>query len=160
MLCPRRMGGWEVNPYGLPLDSAGNLLITTTTMLFGSTPGAVQVTATAAGLAPVRFNLTVVAAEAVRAPELTSIFSAGGSQPVVQDLAPLSTAFAAGNNLAANEQTITAGAGDITEGRLPLVLGGTCVEFAGQRAPVLSVSTKAVAFIVPDADPAPLPSRC
>lgn len=119
----------------------------------GSAVGAVTVTATVAGLAPVRFSLTATEATApvVVGPRVAAggVVGVGGSIPPVKQISSNGLASIYGENFAPSGTARVVSAEDIVGGRVPTKLAGVCVEVAGQRAPVLAVYPKQLNIQVP-----------
>jgi len=107
----------------------------------GDTLGEVTVTASVEGLPPARFALT-----AVSKPLITGLRGSGsGSEPV----APGSLVSIYGSGLAPGPAVYTPKLQDYVDGKLPLRLRGTCVQFGPALAPIAMLSPNQLLVIAP-----------
>jgi len=118
----------------------------------GAASGPFALTASAAGLNSVVFNVTSVAAISPTAPQITpnGVVSAGLSAPPVTSLADNSIASVFGANFAPPGTSRQAGSGDLVNGSLPTQFAGACITVGGLPAPIFSVYPNQINFQVPD----------
>jgi uncharacterized protein (TIGR03437 family) len=144
---------WRVVSGDLQLVSSSSVAaaagLTTAKLRAGATPGPAVVQVGSPGLAtPLAISLMVVApAPAI---EEGSVVGAGGSNPPLALASPLGVMSLRGVRLlpfSASAAAVTES--DLVEGRYPTLFRGICVDFGGQRAPIVSVGESAVAFQVP-----------
>jgi uncharacterized protein (TIGR03437 family) len=121
-------------------------------LTLGATTGPLKITASAAGLAPVTFNLTVTApVVTVPMPTVTSggVEGAALSVPAVQALSSGGIASIFGSNFASSAAFQKVGSGDLVNGEVPTNFQGICVTVSGVNAPVFGASSTQVNFQVP-----------
>jgi uncharacterized protein (TIGR03437 family) len=119
-------------------------------LTLGATVGAVKITASAAGLASVTFNLTVTQpVVTVPTPTITNIAGAALSVPAVQALSTGGIASIFGMNFGGAAGFVKVGAGDLVNGQVPINFQGTCVSVGGVSAPIFGLSNTQVNFQVP-----------
>jgi uncharacterized protein (TIGR03437 family) len=124
------------------------------TLTLGATAGVVRVTATAAGLTPVVFevNATAVAPSTPRpAIAVGGIIGVGASVPQVRALATRGIVSIFGENFlpAGSTGRRVDFATELVGGALPTRLLGVCVEMGGVRAPMLDVFPNQLNVVVP-----------
>lgn len=139
-------GEAQLNPSTLNTDSTGIARVQVT---LGNLLGPVTVSATAAGLPAVTFELT--AEPYTGPPPITDIVSAGMSTPPVRKLAVGGLAVLLGGPFAESARQITPD--DYVEGKLPTNVAGLCVRFGPELAPILSVAPNQVRVQVPAVAP-------
>jgi uncharacterized protein (TIGR03437 family) len=100
----------------------------------GNTPGAVVVTASVSGLAPVQFHLTANAAAPLPTISSGGITGAGGSVPPVAMISPGGLASIYGSNFAPAGTSRMVYGDDLMNGNLPTQLAGVCVQVGGLPA--------------------------
>jgi uncharacterized protein (TIGR03437 family) len=115
----------------------------------GRTAGTVTVTATASGLAPVKFTITVKTVVSPDAPRIASggVTGAGLSVPPVRAVSPNAIVTIWGESFASPgsaPQTAAPSAGQV-----PTKVAGVCVRFNDLAAPIYLVATNQVNVIVP-----------
>jgi uncharacterized protein (TIGR03437 family) len=119
-------------------------------LTLGATVGALKITASAAGLTSVAFNLTVTQPiVTVPMPTITNVEGAALSVPAVQALSTGGIASAFGTNLGAAAAYVKVGSGDLVNGQVPVNFQGICVNVGGVSAPVFGASATQVNFQVP-----------
>jgi uncharacterized protein (TIGR03437 family) len=118
----------------------------------GTASGPFSVTASAAGLTSVVFDVTAAAAISPTAPQInpSGVVSAGLSAPPVTSLSDNAIASVFGINFAAPGTAREAGPGDLVNGDLPTQLAGACITVGGSPAPIFSVFPNQINFQIPD----------
>jgi uncharacterized protein (TIGR03437 family) len=146
-------GAATVNPAVVATGSDG---LARTVVTMGSTPGAVRVTATSQGVAPLTFNLTAVDSGPPPAPPGSprifpgGISSVGLSQPPLRTFSPNQLFSIFGENfLPAGTPGRRVQASEILNNRLPTNLLGVCVEVDGISAPVFDVFAGQINAVMP-----------
>lgn len=114
-------------------------------------PGTMIVTATAASIPAVRFELTSLRV-GPPLPEISSggVVSAGLSTPALRVLATNSIATVFGDRFAPAGTNVIAGPDNFIQGKVPTNLAGICVTVDGVAARILAVTEKQINFIVPE----------
>jgi uncharacterized protein (TIGR03437 family) len=136
-------GAATVSPAVVPTGVDGRA---SASVRLGSAPGAVVLTATVAGLPPLNFQLNVL-------PFQPAQISPNGV--VLATLTPFVTTVSPGAIISIFGDRFTEGGGGASaprigaDGRVSTELAGVCVEIAGQRAPMLSVSRNQINAQVP-----------
>ncbi len=121
-------------------------------LTLGATVGALKITAAAAGLSGVTFNLTVTQpVVTVPQPQITSggVEGAALSVPAVQALSTGGIASVFGSNFGGGAAFQKVGTGDLVNGQVPVNFQGICVNVAGVPAPIFGASNTQVNFQVP-----------
>lgn len=145
---------------GTPTATTGADGVASTTIVFGATAGAVQVSARVEGLNPAVFNLTATATGGGGGPigpprpaiARQGIIGVGSSVPAVRMLSPRGIVSIYGENFL---PAGTAGRRvnfdtETVNGILPTRLLGVCVEIGAIRAPLLDVFPTQLNVIVPN----------
>jgi len=121
-------------------------------LTLGATIGALKITATAAALPTVTFNLTVTQ-PVITTPQpqinTAGVEGAALSVPAVQALSTGGIATVFGTNFGAGPAFIKVGAGDLVNGQVPTNFQGICVNLGGVAAPIFGASATQVNFQVP-----------
>ena len=158
----RVMGRLEVGVAGVPVNftmASGDATLSAAVAVtnaeglasimatLGAIPGTVVIRASVTGLAPVDFTLTSSPGVGGKLPEIVSILGAGLSTPAVRDVSVNGLVQLSGRFFASDK---TDSAGLPTEGILPVILAGVCVEFGAARAPLLRVTPQELAIVVPE----------
>jgi uncharacterized protein (TIGR03437 family) len=130
-------GSATLNPASMSTAFDGSAY---TAVTLGSTPGPVTVTATVAGLTPVTFNLT---STPTNGPQISpgGIVGAGLSTPPVQAVSPNGIISIFGKNFAPDGTLRKVAGSDLVDGLVPTNLGGVCVLFGTQRAPIFLITS-------------------
>jgi uncharacterized protein (TIGR03437 family) len=115
----------------------------------GNTPGAVVVTASVSGLAPVQFHLTANPAAPLPTISSGGITGAGGSVPPVAMISPGGLASIYGSNFATAGTSRLVYGGDLVNGNLPTQLAGVCVQVGGLPAFITYVGPGQINIQVP-----------
>lgn len=127
----------------------------TSEITLGQTPGAVTVTATAAGLPPVRFSLTITPPVTGPQPRINpgGVVGAGLSTPPIRDFSPGAIASIFGQQFTAPGAPLRRVSGaDLVNGQVPQVFAGVCILVGTVRAPVFLVAETQVNFQIPRVD--------
>ncbi len=128
-------------------DSAGKAVAA---IKLGDTAGPVIVTATAAGLPSLQFQLTVKPAAFVPTISAGGVAGAGGSVPAVTQISPGALATIYGSNFAPQGTARQLQAGDLVGGNLPTSLASVCVQVGNTLGFPIYVSPGLINFQVPD----------
>ena len=115
----------------------------------GNTPGAVVVTASVTGLAPVQFHLTANPAAPLPTISSGGIAGAGGSVPPVAMISPGGLASIYGSNFAPAGTSRMVYGDDLVNGNLPTQLAGVCVQVGGLPAFITYVGPGQINIQVP-----------
>jgi len=121
-------------------------------LTLGATVGALKITAAAAGLSGVTFNLTVTQPViTVPMPTITSggVEGAALSVPAVQALSTGGIASVFGINFGGGAGFVKVGSSDLVNGQVPTNFQGVCVTVGGASAPIFGASQTQVNFQVP-----------
>jgi uncharacterized protein (TIGR03437 family) len=145
-------GAATVNPpqaITLP-DGSASAIVT-----LGNTAGTVTITAAAAGVTSVAFTATATAAVSPTAPHISpgGVVGAGLSAPPVTGIVQNAIVSIFGIRFAPDGTARQVGGDDLVDGRLPTNLGGVCVLFGTQRAPMFAVFPSQLNVQVPVAAP-------
>jgi len=135
-----------------PTATTGGDGIATIQLTLGATIGPLKITASAAGLSSVIFNLTVTQpAIIVLQPQITSggVEGAALSIPAVQALSTGGIATVFGMNFGAGAAFQKVAASDLVNGQVPVNFQGVCVNVGAASAPVFGASDTQVNFQVP-----------
>ena len=118
----------------------------------GTTPGPVTITATASGLLPLTFTVTVT-----DVPRINSggVVGAGLSSPPVQRISRNAIISIFGENFAAPGAVRVVGNADLVNGRLPTKFADLCVQVGSQRAAIFHVFPGQVNAQAPNVPPGP-----
>jgi uncharacterized protein (TIGR03437 family) len=106
-----------------------------TAVTLGATPGAISIAASVSGLAPVTFTVNAMP---VDGPQIYAggVVGAALSTPPVQTVAPNAIVSIFGKNFGPNGTLRRVTSDDLVDGTVPTILGGVCVLFGTQRAPI------------------------
>jgi uncharacterized protein (TIGR03437 family) len=121
-------------------------------LTLGATVGALQISATAAGLSGVTFHLTITQPVITTPlPQITSggVEGAALSVPAVQALSTGGIATVFGTNFGGAAGFVKVGPGDLVNGQVPVNFQGICVTVGGVSAPIFGASGTQVNFQVP-----------
>jgi uncharacterized protein (TIGR03437 family) len=121
-------------------------------LTLGATVGALKITAAAAGLPGVTFNLTVTPPVITTPqPQINTggVEGAALSVPAVQALSTGGIATVFGTNFGAGSAFVKVGGGDLVNGQVPSNFQGICVNVGGVAAPIFGASSTQVNFQVP-----------
>jgi uncharacterized protein (TIGR03437 family) len=132
-------------------DSSGRA---TVNVQLGNKSGPVTISATVNGVSPAVFGANAIDPNSAPAgaPQISSggIVGAGLSNPAVQEVSANGIVTIFGSNFAPAGTQKTAGPGDLVNGRLPVQLGGICVQVGVSRAPVLAVYPTQINIQIPN----------
>ncbi len=123
--------------------------VASVTVTLGGIPGDVFVVASAPGLLPIQFQLTIQGAIVTGQPRIFSggVVGAGLSVPKVRYLAPNGLYTIFGENFAQPGAGWQVGPGDLVGGQvLPVRFQGVCVEVGGTPAPLIHVYPGQISF--------------
>ena len=123
----------------------------TINVTLGATAGPVVISATAAGLPTVTFNLTVNQVITVPVPQISpgGVAGAGLSSPAMRTVAVSGVASIFGQNFAPAGTAAQVGNADLVGGKVPTTFSGVCVLVGGVKAPIFAVYPGQVNFQVP-----------
>ena len=140
-------GSATLSAASAPTDNSGVAKVTVT---LGNATGPVEISASIAGVAPVRFHLTATPpATPVPVISVGGITGAGGSVPPVNRISPGALVTAYGSNFAPPGTARSVQSTDLVNGSLPNVLDGVCVRVGETPAFMTFVSPGQVNFEVP-----------
>ena len=125
--------------------------IASVTITLGGVAGDVYVVASAPGLLPIQFQLTIEGAVVTGQPRISAggVVGAGLSVPKVRHLAPNGLYTIFGENFAQSGSGWQVGPGDLVNGQVPVRFQGVCVDVKGTLAPVIHVYPTQVSFQAP-----------
>ncbi len=138
----------QLSARSVTTDSKGLASVTAT---LGMTPGTVTVLASATGLIPVQFQLTIEGAIVSGQPRITSggVVGAANSVPAVQALSPLGLYSIYGENFAQAGASWAVKPSDLVAGGLPTRFQSVCVQVGTDLASLLYVSSSQINFQAP-----------
>jgi uncharacterized protein (TIGR03437 family) len=125
--------------------------VASVTVTLGGAPGEVSVAASAPGLIPVQFQLTIEGAVVTGQPRILAggIVGAGLSVPKIVHLAPNGLYTIFGENFAQAGSGWQVGPGDLVGGQVPIRFQGVCVQVGSAFAPLIHVYPGQVSFQAP-----------
>jgi uncharacterized protein (TIGR03437 family) len=145
-------GTATLDPATVMTDATGTAQ---TAVTLGATEGEVKITVTVAGLTPVVFTAKAVTTSSPDQPTVSEggITGAALSVPPVKTISPNAIVTVWGQNFIAEGTQRRLSPEDLVDGRIPTVLGGLCVLFGGERAPIFDIYPGQINVQVPGVAP-------
>ncbi len=146
-------GSATLKPSTLMTDATGTAQ---TAVTLGATAGTVKINATVAGLPPLEFTATATSpANGGDQPQVAEggITGAALSVPPVKSISPNAIATVWGQNFIAAGTQRRLTQDDLVQGRIPTLLGGLCVQFGSERAPIFDIYPGQINLQVPGVAP-------